>query len=48
MLRIVDRPEQIAKLLPRLDELVDEGLIAMSDVDAIRFFPADEVRPNER
>lgn len=37
MLSIVDSEEQIAKLLPHLDEMVDEGLIAMSTVHVIRY-----------
>jgi len=45
MLSVIDREEQIARLQPHLDEMVDEGLIAMSDVEAIRFFRPEEVRP---
>lgn len=45
MLSIIDRQEQIAKLLPQLDEMVDEGLIATSDVDVIRFSRPEEARP---
>ena len=37
MLSIIDTEEQIAKLLPYLDEMVDEGLIAMSTVQVIRY-----------
>lgn len=37
LLSIVDRAEQIARLLPHLEQMVDEGLIAISDVDVIRF-----------
>jgi len=37
MLSIVDVDEQIAKLIPELDGMVDEGLIAMSDVEVIRY-----------
>ncbi len=33
---IIDREEQINKLLPHLDIMVEEGLIAMSHVDVIR------------
>ena len=42
MLSVIDTPEQIARLLPHLDEMVDEGIIATSDVDAIRFFIPEE------
>ncbi|MGB7167474.1 MAG: DUF190 domain-containing protein, partial [Acidobacteriaceae bacterium] len=45
MLSIIDRQEQIAKLLPHLDEMVDEGLIATSDVDVIRFSRPEDARP---
>jgi hypothetical protein len=44
MLSIIDKEEQIAKLLPHLDEMVDEGLIAMSDVNVIRYFRQEGVR----
>ena len=44
MVSIIDRQEQIEKLLPHLDGMVDEGLIAISDVDVIRFFRPEEDR----
>jgi uncharacterized protein len=37
MLSIIDREEQIAKLIPHLDAMVQEGLVAMSSVEVIRF-----------
>jgi uncharacterized protein len=37
MVSIVDTEEQIAKLLPHLDAMVGEGLIAASKVQAIRY-----------
>jgi PII-like signaling protein len=37
MLSIIDRKEQIERLIPRLDEMVQEGLVAMSDVEVIRY-----------
>jgi len=37
MLTIIDTEEQVAKLIPHLDEMVEEGLIAISTVNAIRF-----------
>lgn len=37
MLSIVDRNEQIQKLLPHLDVMVEEGLIAMSHVEVLRY-----------
>jgi len=45
MLSIIDTKEQIAKLLPHLDEMVEEGLIAMSDVEVIRYARQESVRP---
>jgi uncharacterized protein len=37
---IIDREEQIARLLPRLDEMVSEGIVAISDVEAVRYTSA--------
>jgi PII-like signaling protein len=37
MISIIDREEPIARLLPRLEEMVCEGVIAVSDVEAIRY-----------
>jgi len=37
MLTIIDTEEKIALLLPHLDAMVDEGLIASSTVDVIRY-----------
>ena len=37
MLSIIDKEEQIDKLIPHLDAMVEEGLIAMSRVDVIRY-----------
>ncbi len=37
MLSIIDSEEQIAKLIPHLDTMVEEGLIAMSHVEVIRY-----------
>ena len=39
-LSIIDTEEQIQKLIPHLDEMVAEGLIAMSRVEVIRYFRA--------
>jgi PII-like signaling protein len=38
MITVVDREEQVVKLLPHLDEMIAGGLIAISDVDVIRYF----------
>ena len=45
MLTIIDKEEQINRLIPHLDAMVEEGLIAMSDVDVIRFVRQEGVRP---
>lgn len=37
MLSIVDRPEQIEKLVPHLDAMVQEGLVTTSTVDVVRY-----------
>jgi PII-like signaling protein len=37
MLSIVDKEEQISRLIPHLDAMVEEGLIVMSDVEVIRY-----------
>lgn len=37
MVTIVDTEEQIEKLIPHLDEMVEDGLIAMSRVEVIRY-----------
>jgi len=47
-LSIIDTEEQIAKLLPCLDAMVEEGLVATSTVEVIRYSrPADEERPSK-
>lgn len=37
MLSVVDTEENVAKLIPYLDEMVEDGLIASSPVEAIRY-----------
>jgi uncharacterized protein len=44
MVSVVDTEEKIRKLLPVLDEMVDEGLIAVSDVEVIRYVHQDGIR----
>ena len=34
---IIDTEEQIQKLLPHLEEMIDSGMIAVSTVDVIRY-----------
>jgi PII-like signaling protein len=46
MISVVDTEEKIRRVLPVLDEMVDEGLIALSDVEIIKYThsraPADK------
>ena len=42
-LSIIDTEEQIAKLIPFLDKVVEEGLVASSPVEAIRYTRAVHV-----
>ena len=44
MLTVIDREEQIEKLIPHLDGMVEEGLIAMSRVEVIRYTRAAEIK----
>lgn len=44
MVSIVDADEKIKKLIPTLDEMVDEGLIAISDVEVIKYIHQNGVR----
>jgi PII-like signaling protein len=44
MVSVIDTEDRISKLLPVLDEMVDEGLIAMSDVEVIRYVHQDGYR----
>ena len=44
MVSVIDTEQNIDKLLPALDEMVDEGLIAMSEVDVIRYVHQEGLR----
>jgi hypothetical protein len=44
MVGVIDVEEKIQKLLPALDEMVDEGLIAMSDVEVIKYVHQEGAR----
>ena len=37
LVSIIDREEAIEKLIPQLGQMVDEGLLALSKVDVIRY-----------
>ena len=45
MVSIIDREEQIARLLLRLDEMVREGIVAISDVEVVRYTSATPANP---
>jgi len=45
MVTIVDTEENIRRFLPTLERMVSEGLIAMSDVEVIRYTHRDEPPP---
>jgi hypothetical protein len=44
MVSVVDSEQNINKLLPALDQMVAEGLIAMSEVEVIRYVHQDGLR----
>ena len=44
MVSVIDTEKNINKLLPALDEMVDDGLIAMSEVEVIRYVHEDGKR----
>jgi len=44
MVSVIDTEEKIRTLIPVLDEMVREGLIAMSEVEVIRYVHQDGVR----
>jgi PII-like signaling protein len=44
MVSIVDTEDNIKKLIPTLDHMVDEGLIAISDVEVIKYVHQDGIR----
>jgi uncharacterized protein len=44
MVSVIDTEEKIRTLIPALDEMVDEGLIAMSEVEVIRYVHQAGVR----
>ena len=44
MVSVIDTEEKISNLIPALDEMVDEGLIAMSEVEVIRYVHQEGLR----
>ncbi len=41
MVTVIDSEDKIKKLLPFLDEMVDEGMIAISEVEVIKYVHQD-------
>jgi PII-like signaling protein len=37
VIEVIDRPDRIDKVMPRLDEMVQEGLVVVSDVDIVLY-----------
>jgi PII-like signaling protein len=44
MVSVIDTEEKINTLIPVLDEMVGEGMIAMSEVEVIRYVHQDGIR----
>ncbi|MGO9824415.1 MAG: DUF190 domain-containing protein, partial [Terriglobales bacterium] len=44
MVSVIDTEEKIRTLIPALDEMVNEGLIAMSEVEVIRYVHQEGLR----
>ena len=44
MVSVIDSAEKIQKLLPLLDEMVAEGLIAISEVEVVKYVHQDGIR----
>ena len=44
LVQIIDTAENIQRLLPALDEMVQEGLIAISDVEVIKYVHQEDQR----
>jgi PII-like signaling protein len=45
MISIIDTEEKIRRVLPVLDEMVNEGLVALSDVEIIKYTHSTKERP---
>jgi PII-like signaling protein len=44
MVSVIDSEDKLRQLLPSLDKMVGEGLIAMSEVDVIKYVHQDGAR----
>lgn len=47
LVQIIDSEENIKRLIPALDEMVSEGLIAMSDVEVIKYVHQEGSHPQQ-
>jgi PII-like signaling protein len=47
LVQIIDTEENIKRLIPALDEMVSEGLIAMSDVEVIKYVHQEGSHPQQ-
>ncbi|MFZ0287426.1 MAG: DUF190 domain-containing protein [Terriglobales bacterium] len=47
MVSIIDNEDKIQKLIPILDQMVDEGLIAISDVEVVKYVHQEGVRSEQ-
>jgi PII-like signaling protein len=47
MLSVIDTEEQIDKLIPHLDAMVQEGLVAISRVEVIRYSRSSAKEPEK-
>jgi PII-like signaling protein len=45
LIQVIDTEENIRRLVPALDEMVAEGLIAMSDVEVIKYVHQEGMHP---
>ena len=45
VLELVDTPEQVERLLPILDEMVNEGLVTMEKVRVVKYAPGTPLTP---
>jgi PII-like signaling protein len=47
LVQVIDTEENIKRLIPALDEMVAEGLIAMSDVEVIKYVHQEGKHPQQ-
>jgi PII-like signaling protein len=51
MLSVIDTEEKLRKVMPVLDDMVQQGLVVLSDVDIIKYthdYVAEERRKEQR